>query len=135
MLTIGVVSNHGNWFTAANQNKELKVLAQSYDWLLFLTDKGLSDFIEQLLLNPTPQYECVKQAFTASYKEEKVKNQFTKVQMNFEADTALQRFFKNNQKDIENWFNIISPKNNNLNELKKQLFELKSKNWENILLL
>jgi hypothetical protein len=135
VLTIGVVSNHGNWFTAANQNKELKVLAQSYDWLLFLTDKGLSDFIEQLLLNPTPQYECVKQAFTASYKEEKVKNQFTKVQMNFEADTALQRFFKNNQKDIENWFNIISPKNNNLNELKKQLFELKSKNWENILLL
>lgn len=37
-LTVGVVSNHGNWFTSDDHNKELKVLAQSYDWLLFLTD-------------------------------------------------------------------------------------------------
>ena len=29
MLTIGIVSNHGNWFTSDNQNKELRVLAQS----------------------------------------------------------------------------------------------------------
>jgi hypothetical protein len=36
ILTVGVVSNHGNWFTSENPNKELKVLAQSYDWLLFL---------------------------------------------------------------------------------------------------
>ncbi|MFZ4779301.1 MAG: hypothetical protein ACOYM3_28385 [Terrimicrobiaceae bacterium] len=35
ILTVGVVSNHGNWFTSENHNKELKVLAQSYDWLLF----------------------------------------------------------------------------------------------------
>ena len=38
ILTVGVVSNHGNWFTSNNPNKELRVLAQSYDWLLFLTD-------------------------------------------------------------------------------------------------
>jgi len=38
ILTVGVVSNHGNWFTAEDHNKELKVLAHSYDWLLFLTD-------------------------------------------------------------------------------------------------
>jgi hypothetical protein len=31
ILTVGVVRNHGNWFTAATQNKEMKVLAQSYD--------------------------------------------------------------------------------------------------------
>ncbi len=42
ILTVGIVSNHGNWFTAENQNKEMKVLAQSYDWLLFLTDAGVS---------------------------------------------------------------------------------------------
>lgn len=52
ILTVGVVSNHGNWFTSDNHNKELKVLAQSYDWLLFLTDAGLSQFIDQLLLKP-----------------------------------------------------------------------------------
>ncbi|KIE18037.1 hypothetical protein DS62_04085, partial [Smithella sp. SC_K08D17] len=42
ILTVGVVSNHGNWFTSENHNKELKVLAQSYDWLLFLTDTGIA---------------------------------------------------------------------------------------------
>lgn len=31
ILTVGVVSNHGNWFTSDNHNKELRVLAQSYD--------------------------------------------------------------------------------------------------------
>ena len=45
ILTVGVVSNHGNWFTSETPNKELKVLAQSYDWLLFLTDGGISEFI------------------------------------------------------------------------------------------
>jgi hypothetical protein len=49
-LTVGVVSNHGNWFTSDDHNKELRVLAQSYDWLLFLTDAGLSAFVESLLV-------------------------------------------------------------------------------------
>jgi hypothetical protein len=135
VLTVGMVSNHGNWFTATNQNKELKVLAQSYDWLLFLTDKGLSDFIEALLLRPTPEYACIKASFTASYNEEKVKNQFTKVQMNLEADAALQRFFENNRATVESWFNVIAPTGKTLNDLKQQLFELQSKNWQKILVL
>ena len=42
ILTVGVVSNHGNCFTAEDHNKELKVLAQSYDWLIFLTDSGIT---------------------------------------------------------------------------------------------
>ena len=42
ILSIGVVSNHGNWFTSNNKNKEMKVLANAYDWLLFLTDAGLA---------------------------------------------------------------------------------------------
>ena len=40
VLTVGVVSNHGNWFTSENHNKELKVLAQSYDWLLFPSSRN-----------------------------------------------------------------------------------------------
>ena len=52
ILTVGVVSNHGNWFTSENHNKELEVLAKSYDWLLFLTDAGLTQFIDELLSNP-----------------------------------------------------------------------------------
>ena len=55
ILTVGVVSNHGNWFTAENHNKELRVLAHSYDWLLFLTDLGLCQFIEKLLINPVAE--------------------------------------------------------------------------------
>ncbi len=68
----------------------------------------------------------------ASYNDEKVKNQFTKVQMNMEANNALQKYFSKNQSEINNWFNVISPKNQMLSDLKKQLNELKSKNWQNI---
>lgn len=63
VLTVGVVSNHGNWFTSDNHNKELKVLAQSYDWLIFLTDSALSEFITELLLKPRPLLEPARIAF------------------------------------------------------------------------
>ena len=133
ILTIGVVSNHGNWFTSENHNKELKVLAQSYDWLLFLTDKGLSEFIEKLIMKPSKQFEPIREAFISSYSKNKKKNQFTKVQMNIEADRILLDYFSNNLTAVENWFNIISPKKKNLTILKDELKELKSKNWMEIL--
>lgn len=132
ILTVGVVSNHGNWFTSNNQNKELKVLAQSYDWLLFLTDSGLSEFIEKLLFKPTREYEPIREAFISSYKAVKKKNQFTKVQMNIEADRILLEYFRKNLKTIEKWFNIISPPKKNLSNLRQELKELKEKDWDKI---
>jgi len=89
ILTVGVVSNHGNWFTGDDHNKELKVLAESYDWLIFLSDSGISEFIEELILTPLSDYEDIRKAFLVSYSAEKKKNQFTKVQMNVDADSAL----------------------------------------------
>ena len=132
-LSIGIVSNHGNWFTSDNQNKELKVLAQSYDWLLFLTDEGLAQFITDLLLSPNRKYEIVKEAFNSSYSENKKQNVFTKVKMNYEAHKALSFYFKENLSDIEKWFNIISPNGRTINDLKKDLFVLSEKDWRNIL--
>lgn len=79
ILTVGVVSNHGNWFTSENHNKELKVLAQSYDWLLFLTDAGIAQFIDELLFHPAEELAAAKKSFLASYTGEKGVNQFTKV--------------------------------------------------------
>jgi hypothetical protein len=134
ILTIGVVSNHGNWFTAENHNKELKVLAQSYDWLLFLTDKGLTTFIEDLLLTPSKEYVFIRETFLLSYKEGKKKNLFTKVQMHVEADRILLKYFREKKNLIEAWFNVISPKGKKLEILKKELEELKSKNWKEIIL-
>ena len=133
ILSVGIVSNHGNWFTAENHNKELKVLAQSYDWLLFLTDNGLAKFIEELLLHPVQKYSKVKEAFMLSYAADKKRNIFTKVRMNFEADTLLLNYFSDNLDEIERWFNIISPIEKNIAELKKELKELRSKNWKEIL--
>lgn len=133
ILTVGVVSNHGNWFTSDNPNKELKVLAQSYDWLLFLTDKGLAEFIKRLLFKPTKKYRQIRKVFLASYAEGKKKNQFTKVQMNIEADKILLDYFSSNISNIESWFNIISPTKKRLSTLKGELEELKNKNWEKIL--
>ncbi len=133
ILTIGVVSNHGNWFTAENYNKELKVLAQSYDWLIFLTDSGLAQFIDELLLNPTSEYIKVQEAFKSSYTANKKRNIFTKVKMDFEADAVLLKYFSDKLNKIESWFNIIATKGRNITELKSELIELRSKNWKRIL--
>lgn len=129
ILTVGVVSNHGNWFTSENTNKELKVLAQSYDWLIFLTDKGISEFITELLINPSSKYKAVKNAFDMSYKKDKIGNIFTKVKMDNECDIALCEYFKENSQKIESWFNIIAPKEKNISMLRKELELLASKNW------
>lgn len=132
VLTVGVVSNHGNWFTSNNHNKELKVLAQSYDWLLFLTDSALSEFITELLLNPQPRLEPARTAFLSSYSQHKVKNQFTKVQMNYEADQVLQTYFRDNRDRIERWFSIITPNRSSIDKLKLQLSQLRDKDWAKI---
>jgi hypothetical protein len=139
ILTIGVVSNHGNWikkdsdgeltFSEELFQKELIVLAQSYDWLLFLTDQGLSDFINKLLLNPTLEYVLLKETFLESNKLDKKKNEFTKVQMNLKADALLLKYFRENTTEIEGWFNVISPVEKTLVDLREELGKLKDKNW------
>ncbi|MDE0470529.1 MAG: hypothetical protein OXH57_01200 [Ekhidna sp.] len=129
ILTIGFVSNHGNWFTEENHNKELKVLAQSYDWLIFLTDDGLAQFIDELILNPTRDQE----AFKSSYTAHKKRNVFTKVKMDFEADAVLLKYFSHKLNEIEGWFNIIAPEGKKITELKNELIELRSKNRSEIL--
>ncbi len=132
VLTVGVVSNHGNWFTSNNHNKELKVLAQSYDWLLFLSDDGLAEFITELLLNPVPLLKPAKDAFLASYKARKKKNKFTKVQMDYKADQVLSSYFSTNLSRIEKWFNVIAPKQGDITQLKTELSELRSKDWKKV---
>lgn len=129
ILTVGVVSNHGNWFTSENPNKELKVLAQSYDWLVFLTDDGIAEFITDLLLKPNQEFIPIKNAFDASYNSNKKGNIFTKVKMDLEADKALNRYFQINRKKIEKWFNIISPKKREIATLRKELDILTEKKW------
>lgn len=121
ILSVGIVSNHGNWFTAENQNKEMKVLAQSYDWLLFLNDHGLSQFIEKLLLRPSDELAPAKAAFLASYNGQKGANRFTKVSMCTKADNALQRYFEAHESEVESWFNVIAPTGGTLELLQGNL--------------
>jgi hypothetical protein len=132
ILTVGVVSNHGNWFSAGQQNKEMKVLAQAYDWLIFLTDEGLAEFITELLLAPQRLLQVARNAFLASYADGKKSNRFTKVQMDYEADQALQAYFADNLARIEKWFNVITPSSHALNNLKAQLTQLRAKDWRAI---
>jgi len=124
ILTVGIVSNHGNWFTADHQNKELKVLSQSYDWLLFLTDKGLTAFIQDIM-GSSAAFVAVKNAFESSYIEGKKVNRFTKTNMDNEADLILTRYFSENLAEIESWFNIIAPRERNIGELNAMLANLK----------
>jgi hypothetical protein len=135
ILSIGVVSNHGNWFSSQNMNKELQVLADAYDWLLFLTDEGLATFISELLLTPSPAYAGISSAFLSSYTSDihGVKktgtNRFTKSTIGTEADLALQKYFKDNRKKIESWFNVITPAALPMSALQGQIAALSSKKW------
>ncbi len=133
ILTAGIVSNHGNWFTSGDQNKELKVLAGAYDWLIFLTDRGLLEFVQSLILHPTEQNQAICNAFARSYSGVRGGNRFTKVRMDYSADLALRRYFRANLPQIESWFNVISPMRANIKEFRQLLGLLASKNWEDIL--
>ena len=133
ILTIGVVSNHGNWFTAQNQNKEMKVLSQSYDWLLFLTDSALAQFISDALLEPNADMKHVRDVFLRSYSGQRRKNSFTKVQIDLEADRKLRAYFHANRSDIDKWFSLIAPHNSTISELRAELDALSQKKWKTIL--
>jgi len=130
ILTVGVVSNHGNWFTSENPNKELRVLAQSYDWLIFLTDAGLSQFIDKLLLNPSPELSPARDAFLRSYSGTSGANRFTKVRIDLAADKALRDYFIAHESEIESWFNVIAPRGGTLKRLRSDLSRLAKKNWK-----
>lgn len=132
ILTVGVVSNHGNWFTAEDHNKELRVLAHSYDWLLFLTDAGLCQFIEKLLLNPVAELKPARAAFLASYNENSTGNRFTKVKIDVEADLALKRYFDVHELEVEGWFNVIAPRGGTIRQLRDDLVKLVDKDWKGI---
>lgn len=129
ILTVGVVSNHGNWFTSSNPNKEMRVLAQSYDWLLFLTDAGLSQFIDKLLLHPTRELEAARRAFLASYSGTSGSNRFTKVRIDIAADEALRSYFAAHETEVETWFNVIAPRGIRLRRLQRDLRKLAAKDW------
>jgi hypothetical protein len=132
ILTIGVVSNHDNWFTSEDHNKELRVLAQSYDWLLFLTDLGLSQFIEKLLLKPSDELMPARDAFLASYSGSKGQNRFTKVKMDLAADAALKHYFATHENEVEGWYNVISPAGADITRLRDDLRTIADKDWRNI---
>ena len=127
ILTVGVVSNHGNWFTSDNPNKELQVLSQSYDWLLFLTDSGLTEFIVNLLLQPPAELAPVGQAFRESYTGRRGNNRFTKVGIDVDADALLTQWFQDHEEEIEHWFNVISPGDVHLAALRSDLLKLAEK--------
>jgi hypothetical protein len=133
VLTVGIVSNHGNWFTSENQNKELRVLAQSYDWLIFLSDDGITEFVQEIILHPDSRYQGIREAFIASYAPGKTKNRFTKVRMDFDADRQLLEYFARNDERIAKWFNVISPSAGSLRQLRNDISALHNKTWREIL--
>jgi len=129
IMTVGIISNHGSWFTSENQNKEMMVLAQSYDCLLFLTDKGLSEFVEDTILNEE-KYPNISQAFYHTYsKDNHSGTQFTKIRMNYRAHLELMEYFRDNLSQIESWFNVIQPSGLTIDTLKDQMYRLCNKNW------
>ena len=109
-------------------------MAGAYDWLIFLTDQGLLEFVQNLILQPGEENRAIGDAFARSYSGKKGGNRFTKVRMDHSADMALRRYFRANLSQIETWFNVISPVRAEITEFRQLLGLLASKNWEDILI-
>lgn len=124
VITVGIISNHGNWFTRDHQNKETKVLSQSYDWLLFLTDNGLTKFIRDAVLGDDPSLFSTREAFLNCYDDTGKKASFTKKLLPAAADKELTRYFRTNREEIASWFNILTPAGGSLEQLMNELLAL-----------
>lgn len=132
VLTVGVVSNHGNWFTGDTQNKEMRVLAQSYDWLLFLTDAALAEFIQDVLQGEQDHFVATRDAFVTSFGRQGGTTRFTKVTIDAAADRELTDYFTS-APPWDRWFSVITP-GETINKLRDDLLRLKSVHdhgWEN----
>jgi hypothetical protein len=60
-------------------------------------------------------------------------NQFTKVQMQYDAHLLLLDYFKENKERISAWFNVITPRRSSLAELQNELKQLARKEWSSVL--
>jgi len=88
--------------------------------------------LDDVILNPIPQRQSIRDAFRASYGPESGKNQFTKVQMNVEAHRQLLDYFADNAARIIEWFNVIAPMDRNLEHLQREIQTLQGKEWGGI---
>ena len=95
-------------------------------------EDGWNALLRRVLLHPRRELQPARDAFLASYTGKKGVNQFTKVQMAYTADEALQGYFSSQAKVIESWFNIITPAKKPLAVLKEELDTLKRKRWQEI---
>jgi hypothetical protein len=71
----------------------------------------------------------VRQAFYASYTANRLANQFTKVEINYQADQELQMYFRRQIDKVESWFNVLAPHVSSIQELKLQLHHLVGREW------
>ena len=107
-------------------------MAQSYDWLLFIPDPPICQFVEELIFNPVIELLPARDAFLESYKQDGTANTFTKVTVRVAADQSLKHYFKTHQAEVESWFNIIEPRNGTIKELRKDMQKLAGKDWKRI---
>ena len=128
IISIGIVSDHGNWFTEQELNKELLVLKSSYDWLLFLSDQAMAQFLTDLIITPIDRYAKVSSAFKESYAPGKKQNRFTKVTIDHVADELLTKYFQENLSNIEQfWFTVLQPEGRTIIDLRDTLISLYTK--------
>lgn len=119
-LTVGVVSNYGNWFTSDNPDDDIKALQHEYDWLLSISDDGLAKFAGHILSDAMP---ACRAAFTSSCSvnsatRRKNINTFTKSFIDYDADVELTKYFTDNADEILSWFNVMFPAGGSIDMLK-----------------
>ena len=107
-------------------NKELLVLRQSYDWLLFLGDKAIVQFVDETILSSSSAMEPVARAFKWSYDGSRAGGtQYTKVKVLLEAHDCLDNYFSSKDAaELDSWYNVLAPEEVTIDELRTELSTL-----------
>lgn len=113
------LSDHINWYVKGVEKKDLRILKQSYDWTIWIEDKGLAGFVEEFLLTDG----VVRDVFYKNYVERKKGGAlFTKNRLDDEVYSILFDFFQKNAKKIkETWLKVLTPKDRTFDDLVKEL--------------
>ena len=118
-------------FNHQDIQKEIKMLAKSYDWLLSVTDQGLLEFVEKFILVPQNGDYFLRNLLLSENEKAHIEKRPLQDWMSTEIDKRLTDFFSENPQKIESWFYVMAPAKK-LSELKRDLGKLQNKNWESI---
>jgi hypothetical protein len=95
-----------NWFPEGVAKKDIKVLVENYDWVIWVEDAALFQFAEDLLFKETRVAEAFQRQHSSTRKVGE--RLFSKQSMWIPAHEGLCRYMASNYQEIKKkWFKVL----------------------------